>query len=43
MAGIHLLQKHDVDFNILTTVHAANAEYPLEVYRFICDGVNTRW
>ena len=34
-----LLQKHNVQFNILCTVHAANAEYPLEVYRFFRDEV----
>lgn len=35
MAGIDLLRKHHVEFNILTTVHAANADYPLEIYRFM--------
>jgi len=30
---------HKVDYNILTTVHAANAEHPLEVYRFLRDEV----
>lgn len=43
MDGVHLLQKHGVDFNILTTVHAANAEYPLEIYRFMRDGVKTQF
>lgn len=32
--GWHCLRKHDVDVNILCTIHAANAEHPLEVYRF---------
>lgn len=41
MEGITLLKKHDVDFNILTTVNAANAAYPLEVYRFLRDQVGT--
>jgi uncharacterized protein len=37
--GAALLKKHDVQFNILTTVHAANADRPLEVYRFLRDDV----
>ena len=37
MYGIRLLQKHKTQFNALVTVHAANAEYPLEVYRFLRD------
>jgi uncharacterized protein len=41
MTGIRLLQKHKVDFNILTTVHAANADHPLDVYRFLRDEVRT--
>jgi uncharacterized protein len=34
--------KHQVDFNILCTVHSANQGYPVEVYRFFRDevGVN---
>jgi uncharacterized protein len=39
MNGIRLLQKHEVEFNILATVHAANADYPLEIYRFLRDEV----
>ena len=39
MAGIALLEQHGVDFNILATVHAANAPHPLEVYRFLRDEV----
>jgi uncharacterized protein len=35
MAGLALLRKHRVDYNVLTTVHAANVEHPLEVYRFL--------
>jgi uncharacterized protein len=37
MAGLELLKKHGVEFNVLTTVHAANADHPLEVYRFLRD------
>ena len=39
MAGVELLNKHDVDFNTLTRVHAANAGFPLDVYRFLRDQV----
>lgn len=39
MAAARLLQEHEVDFNILCTVHAANADHPLEVYRFFRDEV----
>ncbi len=41
MAGIALLKQHGVEFNILTTLHAANAEHPLEVYHFLRDEVGT--
>lgn len=43
MAGIALLKKHGVDFNILTTLHAGNAARPLEVYRFLRDEVGTQF
>jgi uncharacterized protein len=34
---MEILQRHKVDFNTLTTVHRANADSPLEVYRFLRD------
>jgi uncharacterized protein len=43
MGGIRLLQQHGVEFNILTTVHAANADYPLDIYRFMRDEVGTNF
>ena len=43
MAGIALLKRHGVEFNILTTVHAANADHPLEIYRFLRDEVGTQF
>jgi uncharacterized protein len=43
MDGIRLLQKHGVEFNILTTVHAANADHGLAVYRFLRDEVKTQF
>ncbi|PSB19207.1 anaerobic sulfatase maturase [filamentous cyanobacterium CCP1] len=43
MRGLRLLQKHGVDYNILTTVNRVNADHPLEVYRFLRDQVKTDW
>ncbi len=43
MRGLQLLQKHGVDYNILTAVNRVNADYPLEVYRFLRDEVGTNW
>ncbi len=37
MTGIELLKRHQVEWNALTCVQAANAEHPLEVYRFLRD------
>jgi uncharacterized protein len=37
MRGIETLRRHKVDFNTLTTVHRANADSSLEVYRFLRD------
>ena len=35
MRGMETLNRHSVEFNTLTTVHRANADSPLEVYRFL--------
>ena len=43
MAGLALLKKHQVEFNILTCIHAANADYPIEVYRFLRDEVESHF
>jgi uncharacterized protein len=43
MRGWHFLQKYDVDVNILCTVHAANADYPLDVYHFFRDELKTQY
>jgi len=43
MAGVALLKKHGIKFNILTTIHTANTDYPLEVYRFLRDEVGTQF
>jgi uncharacterized protein len=39
LSAARLLQRHKVEFNILCTVHAANGDHPLEVYRFFRDEV----
>jgi len=43
LGAARLLQRHGVDFNILCTVHRANGDHPLEVYRFFRDDVGTRF
>ncbi len=43
MAAARLMQARQVEFNILCTVHAANAPYPLEVYRFFRDEVGAQF
>jgi len=35
--GWNVLKQHGVDTNILCTIHAANQDHPLEVYRFFRD------
>lgn len=34
MRAVELMQKHRVEFNILTVVNRLNSQHPLEVYRF---------
>jgi uncharacterized protein len=41
MEGLALLKEHQVAFNVLTCVHAANADHPLPVYRFLRDEAGT--
>jgi uncharacterized protein len=43
MRGLRLLQQHSVEFNILTTVHSANAPHPLKVYRTLRDVVGAKF
>ncbi|HMQ27316.1 MAG TPA: radical SAM protein, partial [Acidimicrobiales bacterium] len=35
--GLTVLKDHQVDWNVLCTVHAANQHHPLEVYRYLRD------
>jgi uncharacterized protein len=37
MDGLDTLRRGSVEFNTLTTLHAANADHPVEVYRFLRD------
>lgn len=37
MRGLEVLKRHGVDWNVLTTVHAANGDRGGEVYRFLRD------
>jgi len=43
MKGLRLLQEHGVEYNILCTVHAANGDHPLDVYRFLRDEAGGRF
>jgi uncharacterized protein len=43
MRGLGYLKRHGVEYNILTTVHAANAGRPLEVYRFVRDEAGAQY
>lgn len=38
-----LMQQHGVEFNVLCTVHAQNADRPLEVYRYLRDELGARF
>ncbi len=37
MRGLEFLKKHGVEFNTLTVVQRHNAQYPLEMYRFLVE------
>ena len=41
MRGRRFLKEQNVEFNILCTVHQANAPYPVETYRFFRDEAET--
>ena len=41
--GWRVLRKHNVDANILCTIHAANADHPLDVYRFFRDELKAEY
>jgi uncharacterized protein len=41
--AVRLLQKHQVEFNILCTVNRTNADHPSEVYRFFRDDAHVQY
>ena len=41
--GWEILRRHGVETNILCTVHAANQDHPLEVYRYFRDTLGARY
>ena len=43
MEGFELLRRHGVELNVLCTVHAANQDRPLDVYRFFRDDLGARF
>jgi uncharacterized protein len=43
MQGYEVLRRHQVDVNVLCTIHAANGDYPLEVYRFFRDDLRVTY
>ena len=43
LRAARLLQEHRVEFNILCTVNAANADRPLDVYRFFRDELGAQY
>jgi uncharacterized protein len=43
MRGWEMLRSHKVDVNILCTIHAANADHAIEVYRFFRDELAARF
>jgi len=43
MKGHDILVKHGVEYNILCTVHAANGDHPIEIYRFFRDDLGARF
>jgi uncharacterized protein len=42
MDGWEVLRRHGVEWNVLTTVHAGNADHGLAVYRFLRDGLSAQ-
>jgi uncharacterized protein len=43
LKGLAALKGQGVEFNVLTTLHHANADHPLEVYRYLRDEVGARF
>jgi uncharacterized protein len=43
LRGLEALKRHGVEFNTLTTLHRANADHPIEVYRYLRDELGSRY
>ena len=43
LRGWETLRRHGVRTNVLCTVHAANADHPVEIYRFFRDGLGAQF
>ena len=43
MEGFKILEARDVDVNVLCTIHAKNADHPLDVYRFFRDDMGVKF
>ena len=43
LRGLDVLREHDVDWNVLTTVHAVNGDHGAEVYRYLRDDLGARF
>ena len=43
LAAARRLQRHGVEFNVLCTINSANAQHPLEVYRFFRDELEAHY
>ena len=43
LRGLRLLREHKVEYNLLCTVHAANVDFALEVYRYLRDECGGRF
>jgi uncharacterized protein len=43
LRGLEMLRRHGVEYNTLTTLHHANADHPVEVYRFLRDACGARF
>ena len=43
ISGLANLKKHEVEYNVLTCVHAANVDHPLDVYKFLREELETKF
>ena len=41
--GLDVLKRHQVDWNVLTTIHAVNGDHGAEVYRFLRDDLGAEY